>query len=117
VLIPLAERCREVTGVDVSPAMLEEARRNCEAAGVSQVRLIRSDDNLSAIGEEFDFVHSPPCALGEDAIAGRPLGPQHRAWTRGENTNDAMQSLLRYAFIGHPVRRRVPRSPRALHQP
>jgi len=58
VLIPLAKRCREVTGVDVSTAMLEEARRNCEASGVSQVRLIRSDDNLSAIKEEFDFVHS-----------------------------------------------------------
>ena len=58
VLIPLAERCREVTGVDVSPAMLEEARRNCEAVGASQVRLIRSDDNLSSINGEFDFVHS-----------------------------------------------------------
>lgn len=58
VLIPLAARCREVTGVDVSAAMLEEARRNCEAAGVPQVRLLPSDDALSAIRGEFDFIHS-----------------------------------------------------------
>jgi SAM-dependent methyltransferase len=58
-LIPLAARCREVTGVDVSPAMLDEARRNCKAAAASHVRLIRSDDELSAIQKgEFDFVHS-----------------------------------------------------------
>ena len=58
-LIPLASRCREVTGVDVSPAMLEEARRNCDAAGVSHVRLIRNDDDeLTAVEGEFDFVHS-----------------------------------------------------------
>jgi len=57
-LIPLAARCREVTGVDVSPAMLDEARRNCEAAGVSNVRLIRGDDKLSGIEGEFDLVHS-----------------------------------------------------------
>ena len=57
-LIPLAARCREVTGVDVSPAILDEARRNCEAAGVSNVVLIRGDDKLSAIKEEFDFIHS-----------------------------------------------------------
>jgi SAM-dependent methyltransferase len=58
VLIPLAARCREVTGVDVSPAMLEEARRNCDAAGAAHVRLIQSDDTLSAIKEKFDFIHS-----------------------------------------------------------
>ena len=57
-LIPLAARCRGVTGVDVSPAMLDEARRNCEAASVSNVRLILGDDKLSAIEGEFDFVHS-----------------------------------------------------------
>ena len=57
-LIPLAARFPQVTGVDVSQAMLDEARRNCDAAGASHVRLVRSDDNLSAIKEKFDFVHS-----------------------------------------------------------
>jgi 2-polyprenyl-3-methyl-5-hydroxy-6-metoxy-1,4-benzoquinol methylase len=57
-LIPLAARCREVTGVDVSPAMLEEARRNCDAAGASHVRLVKSEDTLAGLEAGFDFVHS-----------------------------------------------------------
>jgi len=57
-LIPLARRCETVTGVDVSPSMLAEARRNCEAAGFGAVKLVRSDDELSAVTGEFDFVHS-----------------------------------------------------------
>jgi len=57
-LLPLAQRCREVTGVDVSPSMLAEARRNCDAAGARNVRLVQSDDDLSALDGEFDFVHS-----------------------------------------------------------
>jgi SAM-dependent methyltransferase len=47
-----------VTGVDVSAAMLAEARRNCDAAAASQVRLVLSDDDLSAVDGEFDLVHS-----------------------------------------------------------
>lgn len=44
--------------MDVSPAMLAEARRNCDAAGASHVRLLPSDDRLSAVEGEFDLVHS-----------------------------------------------------------
>jgi SAM-dependent methyltransferase len=58
VLIPLVARCREVTGVDVSAAMLAEARRNCDAAGALHVKLLPSDDALSAVEGEFDLVHS-----------------------------------------------------------
>jgi SAM-dependent methyltransferase len=57
-LIPLATRCPEVTGVDISPSMLAEARRNCDAAGATRVRLIQGDDELSAVTGSFDFVHS-----------------------------------------------------------
>ena len=57
-LIPLAELAAEVVGVDVSPSMLEEARRNCAAAGVHNVSLIPSDDDLSQLTGDFDFVHS-----------------------------------------------------------
>ncbi|HJP60816.1 MAG TPA: class I SAM-dependent methyltransferase [Gemmatimonadaceae bacterium] len=57
-LIPLAARCRDVTGMDISPSMLAEARRNCDAAGATAVRLVQSDDNLSALDGEFDFIHS-----------------------------------------------------------
>lgn len=58
ILIPLASLCDEVTGVDISPAMLDEARRNCNAAGAVNVRLVPSDDDLSAVDQQYDFVHS-----------------------------------------------------------
>lgn len=57
-LLPLARRCEEVTGVDVSPSMLAEARRNCEAANAANVRLVQGDDELSAVAGPFDFVHT-----------------------------------------------------------
>ena len=57
-LIPLAARCEAVVGVDVSPSMLAEARRNCAAAGATNVTLVRGDDDLSGVSGSFDFVHS-----------------------------------------------------------
>ena len=75
-LLPLAARCKEVTGVDVSRSMLAEARRNCDAAGAPQVRLLLSDDNLTAVNGAFEFIHSYivlqhiPVARGERIIRG-----------------------------------------------
>ncbi len=57
-VLPLAVRCPSVTGVDISQSMLDEARRNCVEAGVTHVQLLQSDDELSAISGEFDFVHT-----------------------------------------------------------
>jgi SAM-dependent methyltransferase len=57
-LIPLATRCQDVTGVDISPSMLAEARRNCDAGGATRVRLVLGDDDLSGVTGSFDFVHS-----------------------------------------------------------
>jgi SAM-dependent methyltransferase len=57
-LLPLAERCKEVTGVDVSPSMLAEARRNCDAVDANRVQLVLGDDDLSAVRGPFDFVHT-----------------------------------------------------------
>lgn len=56
--IPLARVCGAATGVDVSPSMLEEARRNADAAGVDNLELLLSDDALSRVEGRFDFVHS-----------------------------------------------------------
>src|SRR5687768_1349854 len=42
-VLPLTARCPEVTGLDVSQAMLAEARRNCVEAGVTHVQLLQSD--------------------------------------------------------------------------
>jgi 2-polyprenyl-3-methyl-5-hydroxy-6-metoxy-1,4-benzoquinol methylase len=57
-LLPLAREFEGVTGVDVSPAMLAEAERNCERAGAKNVQLVRSDDQLSQVEGAFDFVLS-----------------------------------------------------------
>lgn len=57
VLIPLARLCGEAVGVDVSEAMLSEARRNCVDRGLAKVELISTLDEL-AHGRRFDFVHT-----------------------------------------------------------
>jgi SAM-dependent methyltransferase len=57
-LVPLAAICEEVVGVDVSESMLAEAHRNCERRAIDNVRLVRSDDGLTAVRGRFDLVHS-----------------------------------------------------------
>ena len=57
-VIPFAETCAEVVGVDVSASMLAEARRNCDEYGVAGVQLLPSDDALSSLQGTFDLVHS-----------------------------------------------------------
>ncbi len=57
-LIPFASVAVEVVGMDVAPSMLEEARRNCSDRGIGNVRLVLSDDALSAADGQFDLVHS-----------------------------------------------------------
>ncbi len=57
-VIPLANRCQAVTGVDVSPSMLAEAQRNCDALELRNVSLVEGDDSLSRVRGSFDFVHS-----------------------------------------------------------
>ena len=56
-LVPLAERGLEVTGVDVSPSMLAEAARNLAAHDVSSVRLIEPPA-LENLTHQFDLVHT-----------------------------------------------------------
>ncbi len=58
VLLPFAEQCETVVGVDVSESMLAEGRRNCARFGVTNATLVRGDDTLSAVEGEFDLVHS-----------------------------------------------------------
>ncbi|EGJ09960.1 type 11 methyltransferase [Rubrivivax benzoatilyticus JA2 = ATCC BAA-35] len=57
-VMPFARLGGEVVGVDISPSMLAEARRNCDQAGLSNVVLLPSDDALSAVAGDFDLVHS-----------------------------------------------------------
>jgi SAM-dependent methyltransferase len=58
-LIPLARRAEHAVGLDISPSMLAEARRNCDAFGLERVEL-RSAEELDHLPREFDLVL---CAL------------------------------------------------------
>lgn len=58
ILIPLAERCEAVIGVDISPTMLEEARKNCAERNVTNAELQTADDFAVAETETYDLVHS-----------------------------------------------------------
>jgi SAM-dependent methyltransferase len=57
-LVSFAQCADEVVGLDVSPSMLAEAEHNCHERGLSNVRLVPSDDALSFITQPFDMIHS-----------------------------------------------------------
>jgi len=66
-LIPLAARSESVTGIDISESMLAEARKNCDARGLTNVALNKSDDDLTLVDKDVDFIvsfivfqHIPP---------------------------------------------------------
>jgi SAM-dependent methyltransferase len=56
--IAFAEQAHEVLGMDISRAMLAEAKLNCVSRGCTNVILVQSDDALSAAPGQFDLVHS-----------------------------------------------------------
>jgi 2-polyprenyl-3-methyl-5-hydroxy-6-metoxy-1,4-benzoquinol methylase len=73
-LLPLAALAETAVGVDVSPAMLSEARKHAEAQGLTNVTLVPSDDTLSQVDGRYDLVHSflvlqhIPVARGERIV-------------------------------------------------
>lgn len=56
-LLPLASLIPDMTGVDVSPSMLQEARRNLDARGFTSVRLVQRLEEIPS-STTFDFIHS-----------------------------------------------------------
>lgn len=73
-LVALAEYAEEAVGVDVSPSMLDEARRNCEARGLERVTLVNSAD-LGELAPSFDLITSQivfqhiPAKTGYELVA------------------------------------------------
>lgn len=57
-VVPFAQVAQQVVGLDVSPSMLNEARRNCASFRLNNVRLLLSDDELTGLTGEYDLVHS-----------------------------------------------------------
>jgi SAM-dependent methyltransferase len=57
-LLPFARIVEHAVGLDVSPGMLQEARRNCEQQQLNNVSLMPSDDSLSSLTQSFDLIHS-----------------------------------------------------------
>lgn len=57
-LVPFSTFGRNVVGLDISPSMLREARRNCNESNVKNVLLLASDDSLSSLDGAFDLIHS-----------------------------------------------------------
>jgi SAM-dependent methyltransferase len=58
IVLPLAIRAERVVGVDVSPSMIAEATRNCQLAGIGNVRFVDSVDVLARNDEYFNLAHS-----------------------------------------------------------
>jgi 2-polyprenyl-3-methyl-5-hydroxy-6-metoxy-1,4-benzoquinol methylase len=57
-VIPLAGRCAEVTGIDVADSMLAEARANCSSAKIANAKFVKSDDRMSQLEGNYDLIHS-----------------------------------------------------------
>lgn len=77
-LIPFARRAQSAVGVDISPGMLAEAKKNCTQRGVENVRLLQVEEMDNLDPQSFDLVHSfivfqhIPIAEGERLFA-RPV--------------------------------------------
>jgi SAM-dependent methyltransferase len=57
-LVSFAQIAQEAIGLDVSASMLQEAGKNCRERGLTNVRLIASDDELSVPAPSYDLIHS-----------------------------------------------------------
>lgn len=69
VMVPMAALFETVIGVDVAPAMLAEAKKNCHAAGIKNVTFQRSGGDLAGIPSMLAFVHS--CLVFQHIPQGR----------------------------------------------
>lgn len=57
-LLPLARRAGEVVGIDVAAPMREAAQQNARTAGLTNITVCQSTDDLATVEGSFDFIHS-----------------------------------------------------------
>jgi SAM-dependent methyltransferase len=57
-VVPLASRCKEVVGIDISAKMLAEAESNCRNRNLNNTKFYQTDDFFRNNSEKFDFIHS-----------------------------------------------------------
>ena len=57
-VIPLAKIAKSVVGLDISESMLNEAKKNCENQSIKNASFFKADENLSALNDKYDFIHS-----------------------------------------------------------
>ena len=58
ITIPLARIAKKVDGVDISQAMLNEAKKNCEHLSIKNVEFFKFNNNLSSFENKYNFIHS-----------------------------------------------------------
>lgn len=80
-VIPMRRRIAHVTGVDISPAMIREAQKNCERAGIGNVEFVISKEGLPDVLGPFDFIHSQVVF-------------QHIPWSRGRGFLQALAARV-----------------------
>ena len=78
--LPLARRFEAVEGLDIAPAMLAEAARNADAAGLANACWLLSDDALGAVEGRFDLVLS--CIVLQHIPVRRGMGLVRRLLER-----------------------------------
>ncbi|MEU0371512.1 class I SAM-dependent methyltransferase [Streptomyces sp. NPDC006283] len=104
-LVPLAARGHSVTGVDLSPAMLERARTACADAG-ADVRLVRADMRHHVEPEAYDVVLSVFTSFGYFDDPDDNLQVLHNAWKNlapgGRLLVDVMGKEVLAGWIGRP---------------
>ena len=114
--IPLARVCAHVTGVDISQAMLDEARKNCAARAIANVSLVSSEEYFAGaepVEGTLDFIHSyivfqhiPPRAglWLADALVRRlapdGIGALHFTYARRASATRRIVHRLRSAVPG-----------------
>ena len=115
-LVPLAERFDEIVGVDVSPSMLLEAEKHVSRFN-GRVRLTKSDDKLSNVRGNFDFIHSVivfqhiPTSRGMEIVQGLlsrlndgGVAVLHFPYQRNASPISKILNLVRRFIPGvHPV--------------